>query len=406
MSIWKRINTAAYTMYYGLRSRRIAGKSRRTGVTLDISIDNGKPPVLYISWGRIGDAVLATGHLKHLRSAFPDHPIWCLGRPETATVVRPYIDIFMGFGQDAWMDGGPEQQELISQLSREFICIIADIHMFYGGVFVMRSLLEQLSAPSKFIYEGYCLDPGLAPHRAYPTGFEIIEQRLRNKATDDLTDRHVLHDADYYFKTILDRCQIGYVPDETRPELSCEPGFEDTCERFGLEPCAFTAWQPVSNNPKKDYPLHKWQAVLTSFPEQTFVALGTDAERKGMEGFTAENLRNLCGQTNLAETLQLIRGSGFFMGLDSGLSHISAVLGQRTVCVTQSSNLGYFFPYPEIYGFTGLQTVHNPDYVACSGCFMTCRYESILTTYRKGARCLRTLPVDPVIDAVRVTIDG
>ena len=93
------------------------------------------------------------------------------------------------------------------------------------------------------------------------------------------------------------------------------------------------------------------------------------------------------------------------MGLDSGLSHISAVLEQKTICVTQSSNLGYFFPYPEVYGFTGLRTGHNPDYTACSGCFMTCRYESILTTYRKGARCLRTLPVDLVINAVREVID-
>ena len=402
MSFWGRANTIVYRIYYRWRASRITNESKRVGIQLNVNTEDDHPPVLYISWGRIGDAVLATGQLKHLRAAFEDHPVWYLGRPETHIVVKRHVDVFIPFDQDIWTRDKERQGEIADHLGQKFKCIIADIHMFYGGVFSLGVLLERLSVQYKFIYEGYYLGPGLAPYRDYPLGFEVIKKRPSVAESGDVMLRHVSHDFDYYFRTILERCEIGYVPEDTRPELYYEADLEDACAKYDLTPGSFIAWQPISNNPKKDYPLRKWLAVLGEFSELTFVALGTDGS--ALEGFEAPNVRNLCGRTDLSETLQLIRGAILFIGLDSGLSHISAVLGQKTICVTQSSNLGYFFPYPESYNLTELRTVHNTQYESCSGCFMTCSYESIMTTYRNGALCLRTLPADAIIDNIRDAI--
>ena len=140
--------------------------------------------------------------------------------------------------------------------------------------------------------------------------------------------------------------------------------------------------------------------MLHAFPNQTFVALGSEAERVQLNSFVAPNLRNLCGQTSLNQSINLIRNARVFVGLDSSLSHIAAAMGKRTVCVTQSSNLGYFFPYPQEWSNEGLKVVHNPDYTFCSGCFMTCHHEPIWNTVRKGSLCLRTISPDQVIDAI------
>lgn len=404
MSFWERANTFVYGIYYRWRASRITNESMRTVIQLDVNDDVDHPPVLYISWGRIGDAVLATGQLKHFRAAFIDHPIWYLGRAETRIVVDQHVDVFIPFDLETWKGDREQQQEMADRLGRKFKCVIADIHMFYGGVFSLGVLLERLDAPRKFIYEGYYLGPSLAPYRCYPSGFEVIGKRPSVAKAGDVMLRHVSHDLDYYFKSILKHCESGYVPADTRPELYCEEDVEVACAEFDLIPGSFVAWQPISNNPKKDYPLRKWLSVLGEFSDLTFVALGTDGN--ALEGFEAPNVRNLCGRTNLSHTLQLIRGAKLYVGLDSGLSHISAVLGQKTICVTQSSNLGYFFPYPESYRLKELRTVHNAQYVSCSGCFMTCRYESIMTTYRQGSLCLRTLPADAIIDNMRDAING
>ena len=55
-------------------------------------------------------------------------------------------------------------------------------------------------------------------------------------------------------------------------------------------------------------------------------------------------------ETSLTGVMKLIREARLFVGLDSGLSHISTVMGTPTVCVCPDSHLGYFFPYPESFG--------------------------------------------------------
>jgi ADP-heptose:LPS heptosyltransferase len=407
--MWTRWNIALYTLYYRRRGRRLLRRGRTAALKQAAwpSPEAGEKPVLYVAWGRIGDAVMATGHLKHLRRVFRPHPVWLLGRPETEGVVRPHVDAFIPLKEDVWQGAPEDRDRLLQALHRPFLCIIADIHTFYGGVFVIGPLLERLHADRKFIYEGYHLGSNLAPWRPYPGGFEVVPQRPAPAAPDDISSRHVLHHAAHYFRTVLNRCRVPEEGiDDMRPELPEMPGAEDLSRKYGLEPGGFIAWQPASNNRKKDYPMARWAEVMAAWPDHLFVALGTRQEERKLRGFAAPNLRSLCGQTSLRETVQLIQAARLFVGLDSGLSHIATVLGQETVCVTQDSNLGYFFPYPPEYGFTNQHTVYHPDYIPCSGCFMTCRYESILSTYRRGALCLRTLPAEAVIAAIRQALSS
>jgi len=363
MTFWQRFNTRLYRAYYRLRHR----PQSPPAVELKPADDRA---VLYVAWGCIGDTILSTGTLRHLRRAFDGRRVIYAGRPETRPIAEPFVDEFVP------LDAIPQ---------RAYDCIVGDIHLFYGGTRKLGALLEALPATRKFVYEGYHLGDGLAPVRTYPRDFEVVP--ALTKPGEFL---HVLHDYAHYFREVTRRWSgEAFAGDNLAPALVAAPA-------EGYEDCI--AWQPVTNNPKKDYPLARWREVLAAFPDVTFVALGTAIETTGLD---LPNVKDLCGKTDLAGALGIIAGARGFLGLDSGLTHAAAWLGCPTVCVTQSSNLGYFFPYPDAFPRENVTTVDHPDYRICSGCFMTCKHESIFSTYLRGSKCLRELPAAHVVEAVR-----
>lgn len=365
MRFWHRFNTAIYRTWYRLRNRPV-----RHAVAPRKAADDRA--VLYVAWGRIGDTVLSTGILRHLRPAFDGHRIVYAGRPECAVVVEPFVDEFVPL-------------DAVDRLARPYECVLGDIHLFYGGTARLGSLIEALPAGRKFVYEGYYLGDGLAPVRTYPRDAEVIAAAAKPAECP-----HVLLDYAHYFREVTRRWSgEAFAGDDLKPALSAEPA---------SEAADYIAWQPVSNNRKKDYPLARWREVLAAFPDETFVALGNARERTTLD---LPNVHNLCGETDLAGAMSVLAGARGFVGLDSGLTHIAACLGRPTVCVSQSSNLGYFFPYPPELGFDHLRVVDHPAYRDCAGCFMTCRHESIFRTYLQGSRCLRELPASAVIGAMR-----
>ena len=401
--MWKLFNNFAYQIYFSYRNRRLRIRAREWPVPVLPRVSVEPRPVLYAAWGRIGDLVLATGHLKQLRRWFHPCPIWFLGRSQVKPVVEPYVDAFFPIPDSVGQGGGPGigSAALESILNQSFRYVIADIHTFYGGLFAMGSLLTALRADRKFIYEGYYLGGDLAPERPYPVDFEIVRKHKAREETGAETDgRHILDHNAYYIRDVLERCGVAVDPDERwSPDLGFIGSGTVECRRFGLEPGKFVGWQPFSNNPRKDYPLSLWKEIISAFPDQLFVALvepGAGVELDRMA------LPNVCIRetTTLPEASLVIREARLFVGLDSGLAHISTVLGRPTVCVCPDSHLGYFFPYPDAYGYSNLHAVSHPDYLQCRGCFMTCRHEPLTSTFSRGALCLRTLPPRLVIDAI------
>ncbi len=360
--------------------------------------------MLYVAWGRVGDVVLATGHLKQLRRWFHPRPIWFLGRSGVKSVVEPFVDAFLWFpGPDkqANRPGTDPAGTLERVLNQSFRYVIADIHTFYGGLFTLGALLEALRADRKFIYEGYHLGKDLAPERPYPAGFEIVPQyRPRNGTDAENGGYHLLHHNAHYIRRVLSQCGID-TPHGVlwRPDLGHVGTGEATCRRFGLEPGAYVAWQPLSANRRKDYPLAQWRETIGAFPDRQFVALVEPGQALELEKAALPEVRIL--ETTLPEAMRLIQAANLFVGLDSGLSHIATALGKPAVCICPASHLGYFFPWPRSYGYTNLHTVSNPAYQSCKGCFMTCRREPVTSTSRRGALCLRTLPARMVIDAIQ-----
>jgi ADP-heptose:LPS heptosyltransferase len=421
MSFWRVVNLAAYRVWYAARHRR----ARRARSVLERDVAAGlaegapdaptgpEPRVLFLSWGMIGDALLATSMLRHWRALFPEHRLVCLGRAATEPVLAPLVDEFIGYEPDLWDRIASARRAVVARLRGDFELLVGDIHLFYGGTFRFKELIERLPAGRKFLYEGYHLGPELAPQRLDPEGVETIPA-LRKPARPDPSDparSHVLLDYHHYLGRILVRLGRGQdAPSGVAPPLPPPAGSEDEdhalLAELGLEAGRYLAWQPASNNRKKDYPAAAWRRVLERFPDRRFVALGSVKESEKLGGSPGGNVLDLCGKTDLGQAMRVIRHARAYVGLDSGLTHIAAALRVPTVCVSQSSNLGSFFPYPAELGFHHLRVVHDPAYLECAGCFMTCSRESIVRTRLAGARCLRDLAPERVAEAVAGALDA
>lgn len=428
--MWKPINNIAYRLYFAYRNRISRRENRQWLVRPARPPDPEPGPVLYVAWGRIGDVVLATGHLKRMRQWFHPSPVWFLGRPGVRPLVEPHVDVFLPFPEPAARQTGSEgaraaglarsgeqaagrsgsgsdataSLERIS--NRSFRCVIADIHTFYGGLFALDSVLAAVRADRKFVYEGYHLDKDLAPERPYPAGYEVVP-KLEERVVRDKDDApcHLLHHNAHYIRRVLGHCGIESEEGEAwRPALDHIGSGTDACRQFGIEPGEYVAWQPRSDNRRKDYPPARWAETFAAFPELQFVALVEPGRTDEVSRTAAPGVRVI--ETGLTGAMALIREARLFVGLDSGLSHIATVMGTPTVCVCPDSHLGYFFPYPESYGFANLYTVAHPDYLPCRGCFMTCRHEPLASTVIRGALCLRTLPARLVIEAIRSALQS
>lgn len=360
-----------------------------------------------MAWGRIGDVVLATGHLKRLRRWFHPHPVWFLGRSRVKPVVEPFVDAFVPFPDpsEAQSTSSTAPSESLERIvNQSFRYVIADVHTFYGGLFTLDSLLAALRADRKFIYEGYYLGKDLAPERPYPAGYEIVPKYAGPSGDGTGNDGfHLLDHNTHYIRQVLEQCGVETADGELwRPDLGhIGPGTAE-CRRFGMEPGGYVAWQPASENRRKDYPPSHWTETIGAFPDQQFVALVEPGKAADLNRTVLPGVRVI--EIALPGAMRLIREARLFVGLDSGLSHIAAALGTPTVCVCPDSHLGYFFPYPRSYGYTNLRTVFHPDYRSCRGCFMTCRHEPFTSTVTRGALCLRSLPPRLVIEAIRAAL--
>ncbi len=404
--MWKPINNFAYRIYFAYRNRISRRANRRWAFQVSRPPDPGPRPILYVAWGRIGDVVLATGHLNRLRRWFHPSPVWFLGRSRVRPLVEPHVDVFLPFPKpDARPSGSRESTAPLEEIAnRSFRCVIADIHTFYGGLFALDAVLAAVRADRKFVYEGYHLGQDLAPERPYPAGYEVVPKyEERDGVGKEDVPSHLLHHNAHYIGNVLGLC--GVEPDEEdawRPELDHVGSGTDACRRFGIEPGKYVAWQPSSDNRRKDYPPARWAETIAAFPDLPFVALAEPGGADEVNRTAPPGVRVI--ETDLTGAMALIREARLFVGLDSGLSHISSVMGTPTVCVCPDSHLGYFFPYPESYGFANLHTVAHPDYLSCRGCFMTCRHEPLTSTVTRGALCLRTLPSRLVIEAIRTAL--
>lgn len=138
--------------------------------------------------------------------------------------------------------------------------------------------------------------------------------------------------------------------------------------RLGLAPEGAVALMPgAAYGPAKQWPLGRFgelARMLDATGREVWV-LGSAGERALGEGIRAiggRGVRNLCGETRLEDTVDLLSAARAAVTNDSGLMHVAAATGTHVVAIYGSSSPAFTPP------LTPRRTVHYLG-LECSPCF-------------------------------------
>ncbi len=200
--------------------------------------------------------------------------------------------------------------------------------------------------------------------------------------------------------------QLAFEPDEPLPGAVPNPMLMRDAERehqvrtrFGLtgsEPlvvlCPGAEYGPAKRWPSRHF-ASLAAMICAEWPEAQVLLLGSPKERAlatEISALSGQMLRNLCGETPLAEALALIAQANGVVSNDSGLMHVAAAYGRPQVAVFGSSDPRHTPPRSQR---ARIEWLH----LECSPCFQR---ECPLG----HTNCLNDLSPRSVLDSLRQTM--
>ena len=153
----------------------------------------------------------------------------------------------------------------------------------------------------------------------------------------------------------------------------------------------------------KDWGVENWRALLgrlaDAYPRRTLLLVGAPEESATSE-FAATAWRgngggqvvNLCGRLNPRQSAAALEQAQIFIGHDSGPMHLAAAVGTPCVALFAARNI------PRQWFPVGRQHTVIYHTVECAGC-------GLETCIDEGKRCLLSIEVDEVMDAVSAMLE-
>lgn len=170
-------------------------------------------------------------------------------------------------------------------------------------------------------------------------------------------------------------------PADDEPRLYLQPVHKKKVDGLGL-PKKYIVMHCRSNYEPKDWPAAKWEQLVQWLADRydyQLIEIGLESNLNVATGA----YRNLCGQLSILETAEVIRRAAYFIGLDSGPSHLGNATGTFGVILMGAlNNFHNYNPYSGKYG----------------------REENALFVRQPGLPCAQ-LPFDFVRDQVQLVLE-
>src|SRR5690606_26937399 len=116
------------------------------------------------------------------------------------------------------------------------------------------------------------------------------------------------------------------LPSDQQPQLYIQDEHRQMVDSLNL-PDNYIVFHGKSNYHEKDWPAENWQKLihwLTETRGYQVVEIGLESV---IPDFKSANYRSLCGRLSILETAEVIKRGKYFIGLDSGPSHLANATG-------------------------------------------------------------------------------
>jgi ADP-heptose:LPS heptosyltransferase len=282
----------------------------------------------------LGDLLCAVPALRAMKRGWPDAELTLIGLPWARELAARLscIDRFIEF---PGFPGLPERPAdiaavpgFLQQMQAQRLDLLVQLH---GSGRLTNPLVAACGAvhSAGFVEPGgYCAEPAL--YRPWPTEGHEIERLLR------LTDHLGLPRAGVHLEFPLrdeDRAALASVRPGVRQPYACmHVGSQLPSRRWWPERFAQVADRLTTDG---------LQVVLTGTPGEAELV---ERVRQAMQPQARKLTVDLAGRTNLWTLGALIEGAQLLVCNDTGVSHIAAALGTRSVVVSCGGDVARWAP--------------------------------------------------------------
>ncbi|MDD2850957.1 MAG: glycosyltransferase [Desulfuromonadaceae bacterium] len=334
--------------------------------------------ILFLRTDAIGDNVLASSMLPHIKSKYPDATltIVCQDRVAPLYIECPYVDNIIDY--NLWQLFNSEE------CRNSTVAKINDINptLLINTVFSRDNQNYYLSlncnAPVRIACEGDTSNISPESKVEFDKNFShLIPNDPKNK-TELSKHRHLLQ-------------QLGIFAPELMPQVWISKNDECLAEelfhRLGIVQENTIVLFPGAQMDFKIYPHFK--RVIQSLSNYDLILLG-DAQTSDyfdelFHGFSGRAY-NLAGMTTLPQLAAIMRRARLYIGVDTSGAHIACAVGLPNVVILGGGHFGRFLPY------SPLTTVVS-YLLECHNCNWQCKYDR--------CHCVQDIRPDLVINAIK-----
>ncbi len=326
----------------------------------------------------IGDMVLASGIISGLADVYGGVDlVTCAQNQEIAELIPGVRDIYY-VSRDALRFGNANAGEA----PFDDLLLLNLMDSRYDVAFSLRRYIRQstlilqrvVNAERKYCFWKYPMEVKREDAERYSEGWEHV--------VDDVP---LTNEADYYARCV--RAATGRELDPA-PKLKLPPPRER--ERRSLA-------MGISSSGRNGWNILKWLKLAELFAEDGYRVrlIGGKELSREVEayGLGHPSIENLVGDLSLGQLFDLFASSEFYMGSDSGVSHMASLLVPKNVVVVGGGTIPRFFPWPE--NDRQLVITHA---MSCFDCNWFCRYARTL--------CMDRIHVIDVLPMTRAYFAG
>lgn len=338
----------------------------------------------------LGDLVLFSGVLRHLRSVFADREITLAAAGRILPLVErcPHVDHVVP--TERFTDAEPLALSSRWPFIRSALLRLRNAGTYEEVVFWWRAMSPELHAFARSFLPTRLT--GIAGDRLFQ------DEQQDNEAEPSYESRFRLAESriwDHDLKVNLDF--LRFLGAKVSELESVWPEFwlsdtDDALIRRWLAGHAENELKivcaPCASTSIKSWPVERFAEALNSLPPCTVVLVGTAAQSPEMAILSASvsqkiRLINLAGQTSVRELVATISACDLFLGGDSAPLHMAIALHKPSLGIVGGGHFGRYVPWgnPQINRFVRIT-------MDCYGCNWGCVHPWI--------RCIQDIPAPDV----------
>lgn len=317
-----------------------------------------KKRILWVRTDSIGDNILASSMLPHIRGKYPaaEISVVCQGHIAELYENCPFVDRIISIPTEHRWENGTSYGVFIEQI---------------------RQLNPDVLLNSTYSVHGISDLPGL----------EFIPERI------------AFRDAPNAFYTRLVSSLHPWKPELERhhdflASLSIHAGplspmvwlnDEDeiyACDVFttcGLDPATTIVLFPGARTFHRYYSPEKYAEAINGLSSEsfTFIVMGGVGDREAVAGLVAHLRRfghvaiDMAGTTTIRQMAAILRKSRLYVGTETAAAHICCAVGTPNVVLLGGGHFGRFMPYSPLTSIVCLP-------LDCYGCNWECRYDEVI----------------------------